>query len=144
MKGPVNGKARGVVLSAPRDMVPLDGTDLRALIRGALYNIDRFNMQAFLAWKATVSEAVQKVAESRPPNRLWRVITDNERAGRGQPLVYAVVLGYAEPSRGAPAMVMVHVLGVQTGAGSYREPLGVPEDSLVDVTDEARAGKLVV
>lgn len=142
-QGQVNGKAAGVVLatSTKQRMIPLEGETLGDLVRIALHNIQFFRRDAFETWRLAQSEDLRTLAELRPPDKLWRIITDNERSGRGTPKLYGVVIGYAE-GRGEPALCMVYVLGVKTGAGSYEQPVGIPRDALVDVTEEARAGKL--
>jgi len=129
----------------PRTMVPLEGKTLEDLVRIALLNIEAFDHARFDTWRRGRGGGISKLADRRPPDKLYRIITDNERESEGcdAPLLVGIVVGYQEAARGAPAMCRVQVLGVHAGAGSYEEPLAVPEDALEDVTERAQAGKLV-
>lgn len=129
---------------APRTMIPLEGTTLEDLVCIVLLNVEHFDHARFETWRRGRGGGIPKLAYARPPDRLYRIVTDNEREseGRDAPLLLGIVVGYQETARGAPAMCRVQVLGVHTGAGSYEEPLVVPADALEDVTDRARSGKL--
>ena len=127
---------------APQRMVPLEGETLEGLVALALLNIDQFDHARFEVWRLSREGAIAQLADRRPPDRLYRIITDNERAGKGAPLLVGIVVGYRSPTRGGPASCCVQVLGVKTGAGSYESPLTVPGEALEDITDKARSGKL--
>ena len=122
-------------------MLPLVGTRLDQLIRIALHNAQAFDRFAFEGWLAG-RPGVAGVARARPPDRLYRIVTDDELAGRAAHLLYGVVVAYVEPQGGAPGRCCVHVLGVLEGAGSVDTPLVIPASALEDVTDRARAGRL--
>lgn len=123
----------------PQTMIPLDPgihAGLGSLVTAALFNISRFDGAAHSVWLNQQTERVQKVARTRPPDRLYRVISDNEREGAETPLLLGVILGYASGLCG------VHILGVRAGPGSAEDPILVPADALENVTEKARAGKL--
>ena len=128
----------------PTGMVPLATGErsLHALVLGALYNIDRFDHARFDVWRRGRGGGIDELALKRPPDRLYRIVTDNEREGSSAPLLLGIVVGYTEAARGASALCVVHALGVLDGAGSYDSPLPVPADALEDVTELARNGKL--
>lgn len=123
-------------------MVPLEAETLEDLVSIALINIDRFDHARFEVWRRGRSGGIPKLADVRPPDKLYRVVSDDEREGRGAPQLLGVVVGYLEAQRGAPALCMMQILGIKTGAGSSDLPIGVPAEALEDVTTKARAGKL--
>lgn len=130
---------------SPLQMVPLDGLDLRQQVQSALFNIEHFDHARFAVWCAGRSAGVPELARKRPPDRLYRVISDNEQEGEGTPVLVGVVIGYAQTQRGTPALCMVQILGVAAGrAGSYADPIGVPADALIDVTDAVKEGRFTV
>lgn len=134
-----------LVVVAPGLMVPVEPTaPLRDQVQAVLYNIERFNLSMFEVWLRGSPGALVKLATKRPPDRLYRLVTDNERDGEGVPLLYGFAVGYREGQHGGPALVMIQVLGVDTGMGSAADPVGVPAESLLDVTERAAAGKLVL
>ena len=125
----------------PRAMLPLVADTLEELVQAALHNIGLWDEVAWHAWIEHQSGRVQALATRRPPNRLYRLLSDDEREGRGAPTLVSIVVGYRDAS---PALCAVHVLGVWSGTGSYATPLPVPAEALLDVTDRARAGQLAL
>jgi hypothetical protein len=145
-EAPLHGDVIGLEVGS-RTMVPLDGETLEDLMKSALINIDVMSgfweQQQYQVWLAKQPGDIEKVAKKRPPNRLYRLISDNEKEGQDAPMLASVVVGYQEGTKGGPALCAVFVLGIKSGAGSYETPIMVPWDSLEDVTEKARAGKLV-
>jgi hypothetical protein len=124
-------------------MLPAEGKTLEDIVRVVVdVNIPAFDHAKFEQNSKTWSGARQALAKKRPLNKLYRIVSDQERAGGEETLLYGLVVGYTEPERGTPAMCLVFVLGVYEGAGSYDTPLVVPADALEDVTEKARAGQL--
>lgn len=120
-------------------MISLEGVaTLEDAVAIVLHNCALVDRAKLEAWLMTQPSEVRQVAKRRPINKLYRVMLDND----AKSLVYGIVVGYAQPQHGGPAGCAIQILGIHSGAGSYEEPIPVPPDVLVDVTEAAKAGKL--
>lgn len=117
-------------------MIPLENGDDVALAAAKVRaNASRFDWAGFEVWLRGQGDGIPALARRRPPDRLYRVVTDGEREGGGRVEVLGIVVGYKRAACGAPALCAVQVLGVDAGGGSAEAPLFVEASSLEDVTD---------
>lgn len=131
-------------IEVERRLLPAgEGRDLESIVQAVLANIARFDYVAFGGWTRLQpwEPKTRKLAFiTHPPNKIYRVISDNEREGVGAPELLGCIVGYSDGEKGGPAMAYVWILGVFSGMGSYESPIPVAGEVLVDVTERVRSG----